>query len=141
MLSRSIAITFYCLCILSMPCFAGSDIIEIKSNGKLFKVHDFFKDAGATTDKYGTCTLRSNDRYFISYFKEGKFVISISGMSNLDRNRKEAEHDFLSLLQVTKEQACKINPDVFFPAMHGKSGGPSFRLSFCPGSKSSPTDL
>lgn len=107
---------------------AGGEKIEISG----VSVNDFFKQLpeGASKD-YVSIALVQN-YYHVFYFAPDQlFTISIQ-RSPFDEMREIAEQEFLKSLDVSEENACKLNVQITTPlyANPGKAGQ-SYRLSFC----------
>jgi hypothetical protein len=72
------------------------------------------------------------------YPKQQGFIIAIIN-SDLDKSRKFAEEDFLSILNITKDQACKLNVSMtVLSDISSLAGGGNYGLSFCPDGKPFP---
>ncbi len=75
--------------------------------------------------------------YKIVYFKADEtFLISLE-RSPLKQSQSLAESEFLTTLQITKEQACNLNVTVSVSKEADlQKAGQNFALSFCPGGQS-----
>lgn len=71
-------------------------------------------------------------QYIIQYSQTSdSFLISIQS-APFDSNRKKAEEAFLESLDITKEDACKLDVSITTPqSVNPKEAGTIYRLSFC----------
>ena len=77
-------------------------------------------------------TFKTSDQYQLIYFsKENEFLISILA-SPFDQIRLIAEQDFLKILGINTNQACKLQVIISTPLyVNPNEAGKNYRLSFC----------
>ncbi len=111
--------------------------IEIQTKTGLLPVNNPRANSAATLSP-NDVVIKENPDYQILFFEYGQeksFLISITG-ENLSASREKAEADFLSSLDITKEQACKLNVSLSVSKDIDYSlAGQEFGLSFCPNGK------
>lgn len=94
-----------------------------------------FADMGSNVYVSDERQLGNDIGFSVAYFEEdGSFAISITG-APLAEHHQKASHYLLETLQISEEEACKLNVYVgvtydIDPNLSGKN----FGLSFCPGS-------
>lgn len=106
----------------------------IPSDGKNVIINDPYKNALKIVS--GNADMKKTANYDIVYLGDLKgFVISLYG-ENLNVSRNEAEQTFLSLLGITKDEACKLDVTLAAAPEASKSAaGKDYGLSFCPNGK------
>ncbi len=74
----------------------------------------------------------TNDYQIIYFQKEGSFLITLASQP-ATAARIKAETAFLSILNINKEQACKLTVALKIPySVDENLAGPDYGLSFCP---------
>ena len=109
-------------------------------NGEDIAVNDFYQNPQTRLlDEKKDAVLKEDRNYSIDYIAAGQsFGISLTG-NNLRASRSAGEKDLLSILGVTKDQACKLNVSVSVPgSVNEDAAGTEFYLSFCPDGKPLP---
>ena len=77
--------------------------------------------------------------YSIVYFKENDlFSIVLEHEEDFNLARLVAEEELLYMLEINKEEACKLSLDVTIPSYINFQWAGSYGLSFCPGSVNLP---
>lgn len=108
---------------------------EKGSNSKIIisgvKLNNFYKTS-KTINKQGDIELVKNKNYTILYLvKFNQFLISILDPS-FTTVRKQAEKEFLKILDIDKPSACKLNTTISTPAfVNPEAAGTNYKLSFC----------
>jgi len=95
------------------------------------KVNNFYNSNPVINEREDT-TFKISDQYQLIYFsKENEFLISILA-SPFEKVRQTAEQSFLTELQITKNQACKLKANITTPYyVNPNESGKNYRLSFC----------
>jgi hypothetical protein len=90
-------------------------------------------------DKDKDAIIKNDPNYQIMYYgKYQSFFISLLG-GNLHAARKISEREFLKILNITKNQACKLPVSVSVPHfVNHNASGTDYGLSFCPDGKPLP---
>lgn len=93
-----------------------------------------YKSAVGRTES--SLILGDDERYHILYFPEaGTFLITLY-QEPLSVSRSLAESEFLRLLDVRKEEACKLSVEVRVPlSVSEELAGQNLGLGICPGSR------
>lgn len=108
------------------------DRIGIQSSAGITYTNNFYKTAVMKTDE--ALVLATNDRYdIVYYFRDGSsFLITINSLP-IQENRLAAETDLLSILGITKKDACRLDVNTGVPGSTDPAlAGTSYGLSFCP---------
>ena len=101
---------------------------KITASGKI--MDNFFKKS--IVNKRGDALITNTKDYQITYFsKEDQFLISILS-SPFETNRKQAERQFLTDLNIDEKSACNINVIINTPNYaNPNEAGTNYTLSFC----------
>lgn len=110
-------------------------VIEKKTSEKLnitdVSVNNFYK-IKINTNPRGDTLFSQNIDYQIIYFSgEEQFLISIMG-SPFEEKRALAESNFIQVLGISQEDACKLNVIINTPLFaNPDESGVNYKLSFC----------
>ena len=107
-----------------------------KPKGPSIKISDVevenFYNKEVNTNTRGDTLFVDKGDYQIMYFaKEERFLISILG-SPFDKIKGVAEKEFLLILSISEEEACKLSVSITTPYFaNPKKAGVDYKLSFC----------
>lgn len=112
------------------------DDLKILTNSGEMEVKNFYSlPSSKILSKNNDTTLADNAYYNIYYNPQGSYFIILLYDKNLKTSREKAEADLLKLLNIKKEDACKLNLRVGVPFSVNKNyAGINLGLSFCDGS-------
>lgn len=84
----------------------------------------------------GGVTFQLSDDFSIEYYPEDKgFVITLLNR-DIEAAQMKAEQEFLRALEISKENACKLNVSIGVPySVDENLAGGIYKMSFCPGGK------
>lgn len=101
---------------------------KIKISG--VSVNNFLKNSQDVKKRF--VTLVKNENFHIFYIPEQEaFVISVTS-SPFEEQKSKAEEEFLKILAVDKNSACKLNVDITTPYFaNPNEAGKIYKLSFC----------
>ncbi|MFC1625584.1 hypothetical protein ACFL1Q_00880 [Patescibacteria group bacterium] len=95
------------------------------------KMRDFYKTA-SKIDEAGDMLLFGKEEYSIYFFPNEKHFLITILKSPFQEIRLQAEKEFLKLLDISEEDACKLNSNVVTPRFaNSEEAGKYFKLSFC----------
>ena len=116
------------------PIPAG-EVLYIKAlTGESVPVRDFTKNPIATTET-GVVIVDSSDYILMHYVPDQSFLITIIN-EDVEYARQKAESDLLSILGISKAQACILRVSLTIPrAVSETLSGQDYHLSFCPDGK------
>lgn len=121
---------------LGLPTSVPGAKIDIPTGDKLNldgnQVSNVYKSA-KTINENGDVIFAESDKYQEIYHPQRNnfFLISIIG-SPFEEARKEAETKFLESLEISAEEACKLNVAITTPRFaNPNEAGTTYRLSFC----------
>jgi hypothetical protein len=104
--------------------YPDTPTIKIGTSQGIVEVNNFYKSAVDTEE--GLIILANPDEYDIAYDpSNSSFIIAIK--INSAGVRQNAENELLHILNVSQNNACKLNAIVTFPPPDGEKS----RLSFC----------
>lgn len=88
--------------------------------------------SGVEVNPKGDSLIVDNEKYQIVYLSQfNKFLITVLG-SPFNEIKNEAEREFLKVLGITEENACKLIVEVNTPEFaNPEYSGTALRLSFC----------
>ncbi len=106
---------------------AGSEKITVSG----VEMNDFTK-FGQVTDKQGDVLIARHENYQISYLKPfNQFVITVLSQP-FDETSRKAEGDFLTLLAIKKDDACRLNAVITtVSSVDPEKAGKNYNLSWC----------
>jgi hypothetical protein len=112
---------------------------EIKTKEGNVPINNIYKLPDATPVSGDGVNFKKSTYYLMAYYpKQQGFIIAIMD-PDLEKARKFAEEDFLSTLNITKDQACKLNVSMTVPSnVSDVASGGNYHLSFCPNGKPFP---
>lgn len=124
---------------LGIPVFLASLMLAYAAEKTMTKLPYDVDRIKAMSTKYGDgYTVFANDDFAISYWDpDHSFTISLY-QKPLGLYRTRAEERLLQILQLPKEEVCKLPVIVAAPARVDPEGPGMYGLSFCPGSKKLP---
>lgn len=110
---------------------ASSNTVGISTPKGNVIVNNFTQNVLSKTES--SMTIADTNDYQIIYFqKEGNFLITLASQP-ATAARIKAETAFLSILNINKEQACKLTVALKIPySVDENLAGPDYGLSFCP---------
>lgn len=110
--------------------------LKISTNSGEMEVKNFYNlPTSKILSKNNDTTLADNTYYNIYYNPQGSYFIILLYDKNLKTSREKAEADLLKLLNINKEDACKLNIRVGVPfSVSEDYAGINLGLSFCNGS-------
>ncbi len=110
---------------------ANSNTVAISTPKGAVVVNNFTQNVLSKTES--SMTIADTNDYQIVYFqKEGSFLITLASQPATSA-RIKAETAFLSILNINKEQACKLTVALKIPySVDENLAGPDYGLSFCP---------
>lgn len=101
------------------------------------EVNNVYRNAIERLSKNGVA-FKDND-YYMAYYPEDQGFLIVIQNTDIEATRKKAEADFLEILGITQEQACKLRVSLTVPLkVNEKAGGGNYGLSFCPNGKDFP---
>lgn len=113
------------------------DTIPIKTRaGDFVSVYNFYPQAEYVTDQ-NEAGIVNTDMYLLYYAAPySQFIIQLNN-PDVYAAREKAESDFLTLLRITKTQACALDVVLMVPpGINDTFAGIDYGLSFCPNGKS-----
>jgi len=111
------------------------DRFEIKTpNGPVSISNVYKKSIG--DGGFNGVIFKNNTQYYIAYYPSPEgFIITIHN-KDMEKARIAAETDFIKTLNISKEDACKLNVNLMVPLdINENIAGQNFGLSFCPDGK------
>lgn len=116
----------------STPPSNGQQLSVKTKRGDFIAVHNFYPEAKKVL-KDQTAVIKSTDLYGLLYFaKTQAFLITLSDQDVMNA-RAQAEADFLTILQISKDQACALDVSLAVPYhVSDILFGKDYHLSFCP---------
>ena len=110
------------------------ELLVIGTPAGSVSVKNFYKNPVEVNSERDALIERT-EQYDIVYLAgDSSFLITISRQP-FDAARQAAEDDFLKTLQITKEEACRLNVALRVPRFVDENlAGKDFGLSFCPNS-------
>lgn len=110
---------------------ANSNTVAISTPKGNVLVNNFTQNILSRTES--SMIIADTSDYQIVYFqKEGSFLITLASQP-ATAARIKAESAFLSILNISKEQACKLTVALKIPySVDENLAGPDYGLSFCP---------
>ena len=118
----------------------GGDAISLGTAKGIVTMVNFYKNADYIDQDQQAVVIKQTSNYSIIYYISGSgFSVTISG-TPFQAARQMAETAFLSLLNISTADACKLNvtENAAYPASDPNSNI-SFPLSFCGGASASST--
>lgn len=109
--------------------------ISIGTGNNQVEISNILKDPIKTFPNSDVAYKRTDDYSFDYYAKDQLFIITITN-PDIKNTRIKAENDFLKTLEITEDQACKLNIQLGVPySINPDASGINYRLSFCPNGK------
>lgn len=110
--------------------FGSDDLIRFSNPKGDVSVNNFYKSSPFITED-GDADIITTDSYRIQYAGYNKtFYISISD-EDIGTSIRDAGEKFISIMGISKQDACKLKISVFVPAELIKSAPPK-TFTFCP---------
>ncbi len=95
------------------------------------EIKNVYKTALDINDTGDVVYAEANSYQQVYHPKDQYFLISVTG-SPFESARTEAEKQFLAILQISKEDACKLNVTITTPRYaNPDEAGKIYKLSFC----------
>jgi len=109
--------------------------MTVNTGKEKIKVNDVYKNPVEIFPNSDVEYKKTADYYFDYYANNQLFVITLTNR-DIKTARENAEKDFLNTLQISKEQACKLNIQLGVPfSINEAAAGKNYGLSFCPNGK------
>lgn len=97
------------------------------------KINDIYSKPISINSSKDVKFFRNENYEFVYLAKYNKFIITILGSPFMSLI-KEAEEDFIRILDITKQDACRLNVDITTViSANPEYAGKRFSLSFCKG--------
>jgi preprotein translocase subunit SecF len=109
----------------------------VSSKNKQLPIADYRKTAEKIIDDKDA-VIKSNDSYEIMgsfYNNKNSFIIFIKN-SNFEKTRQDAETYLLTILGITRDEACSLEVSVVVSPDVDENLNDNYGLSFCPNAKS-----
>jgi hypothetical protein len=118
---------------------ASENNFEIKTQKGDVPVENLYNLPDAKPLSEDGVNFKNSQYYYMAYYpKQQGFIIAIID-PDIENARSVAENDFLSILGINKDAACKLNVSMTVsPDASQKASGGNYRLSFCPDGKPFP---
>jgi len=115
-----------------------SNKIIVDTGKEKIKINDII--TGRTVEN-NTIILKNNQDYAISLYKPGLLFGIIIYNKDIEKTRLTAEDYFLNILDISKNDACKLKIGLYVSRYTNEEigGGVNYGLSFCPNGKPFPT--
>jgi len=118
----------------------ASEKLTLKTPGGDVVINDITKNPVSTGDNRAILFARTEDYDMLFFPTDQGFIITLS-QPDIQIARTHAEEDFLKILGINKQQACRLTVSLAVPvSISEKASGLDYGLSFCPGSKPLPKD-
>lgn len=83
--------------------------------------------------------FKENSYYYMAYYPQGNAFIIAMMNADIETARQMAEKDFLEILGISKDDACKLNVSLTVPmSVNAEAAGGDYHLSFCPNGEAFP---
>jgi hypothetical protein len=74
-----------------------------------------------------------NSDYYMAYYPEDQGFLIVIQNKDIQFSRQKAEADFLTILEISKDDACKLKVSLTVPFdVDENASGGNYHLSFCP---------
>lgn len=117
----------------------STNTFDITTRDGTIPVSNIYKLPGVELLDFDGVNFKNSQYYHMEYYpKQQGFIIAILD-SAIQKARGIAESDFISVLNITQDQACKLNVSLTVPpTVNEKASGGNYGLSFCPNGKAFP---
>jgi hypothetical protein len=112
------------------------DRMTIPTKNGNVSTKNIYKSLPSSSTQNGV-TMRDNSNYHMAFYPTPQpgFVITIMNPS-IQKTRDTAEKDFLEILDIPQEDACKLSVSLAVPfTINEAASGIDYGLSFCPNGK------
>jgi hypothetical protein len=115
---------------------ASESTFGIKTNKGSVLVENLYNLPDAKPLSEDGVNFKNSQYYYMAYYpKQQGFLIAILD-PDIEKARGIAESDFLSILGLNKDAACKLNVSMTVPSdVNREASGGNYGLSFCPDGK------
>ncbi|MCX6761686.1 MAG: hypothetical protein NTY33_02475 [Candidatus Moranbacteria bacterium] len=112
---------------------------DITTRDGIITINNIYKLPGVILLDFDGVNFKNSQYYHMEYYpKQQGFIIAILDPA-IQKAREIAESDFLEVLNITQDQACKLNISLTVPpSVNGRASGGNYGLSFCPNGKAFP---
>lgn len=112
---------------------------DITTQNGTIPVDNIYTLPDAKSLDFDGINFKNSPYYHMEYYpKQQGFLIAITNQ-DIQKSREMAESDFMTILNISKDQACQLNVSLTVPpSIDKKASGGNYGLSFCPNGKAFP---
>ncbi len=106
--------------------------LQIDTNKGSVAIDNVYKNPVEKLSRNGV-EFKESEKYNMSFYPQNNGFLIVITDPNVVASEKEAENDFLSQLEISKDDACKLEISITVPfGVSEKYSGKVYGFSFCP---------